>query len=118
MDDNDDLRMILAHQLHQKGYRAIMAGDGQQGIDKCIHEKPDVILMDIMMPGMDGTEAASHIIAHPEVGKTPIIFLTSMIEAGEPIVTVEPTIRVSLPKATPVDDLCGWIEQVLSKKLR
>jgi two-component system phosphate regulon response regulator PhoB len=115
VDDNDDLRMMLAHQLHRKGYRVIMAGGGAQGVEKCIAEKPDVVLMDVLMPGMDGTEAGAAIGAHPETKGIPVIYLTSLIQGGEPVVSDEPSVHVSLPKSITVDDLCGWIETILSK---
>ena len=55
VDDNDDLRAILAFQLRGRGYRIVEATDGLEVHDACLKESPDLILLDVQMPGMDGT---------------------------------------------------------------
>lgn len=116
VDDNDDMRLLLAMQLHKKGYRVIMASGGRQGVEKCAQDRPDAVLMDIMMPDMDGTEAGAQIAANPLTRAIPIIYLTSLIQGGEPVVTEEPIFHVSLPKSIPVDELADWIEKMTAPR--
>jgi two-component system cell cycle response regulator DivK len=91
VDDHPDLLDALARQLKRLGFAVISADSGMRGVEKAITEKPDLILMDIMMPGMDGREATRRIRFNPETKDTPILATTvlhgesdlrSCIEAG------------------------------------
>lgn len=113
-DDNDDLRLMLAHQLHARGYRIVMASDGRQAVDKSISEKPDLILLDIMMPGKDGTQASQEIRSNPLTSRIPILFLTSMVGSAEGDLIEDSHGNQTLPKSIAVDDLVRKIEAVLS----
>jgi CheY-like chemotaxis protein len=115
-DDNDDIRMLIAHELYTRGYRVIMASTGQQAVDKSIADKPDLILMDITMPGKDGTQAAADIKANPATGAIPVVFLTSLIHGAESVSGEGDEERITLPKSIKADDLARAIEKVLSKK--
>ena len=58
VEDNPDMRDLLALRVQLTGYRPIVANNGKEGLEKATVEKPDLILMDMMMPIMDGWEAA------------------------------------------------------------
>ena len=60
VEDNADNIYMLTRRLKKKGFDIIIAGDGQEGIDKAIEESPDLILMDLSLPTMDGWTAAIH----------------------------------------------------------
>ena len=77
VDDQEINRTLLSFILEDEGYQYSMASDGEQAIQIYIAEKPDLILMDIMMPGMDGYEAARLIKEHAGSRHIPIIFLTA-----------------------------------------
>ena len=53
IDDEDDIREILKYNLSKEGYETFEAGNGEEGLQKCMEIKPDLVLLDIMMPGMD-----------------------------------------------------------------
>ena len=74
IDDSPD---IIATMLRSRGYQISVALDGLKGIDKAKNEHPDLILLDIMMPGMDGYEACMRLKTDPEVKEIPIIMLTA-----------------------------------------
>ena len=61
VEDNPDNVYMLTRRLKKKGFELIIAGDGQEGIDKAIEEKPDLILMDLSLPTMDGWTATAKI---------------------------------------------------------
>ena len=111
-DDNDDLRSILGYQLQQAGYRVLMAPDGGQAIEKARQEKPDLIILDVLMPGLDGTEAASSLKVDPVTARIPVIFLTALIQGNEPSATEE---GVTFPKSTDSSFLLSKIRELLEK---
>jgi CheY-like chemotaxis protein len=82
-EDHQDSREALAALLDAFGYEVHLARDGQQAVEKAIELRPDLILMDIMMPGMDGLAATRTLRAMPGIGDVPIIALTAMEGARE-----------------------------------
>ncbi|MBI3061912.1 MAG: response regulator, partial [Deltaproteobacteria bacterium] len=63
IEDNDDNRDILKHQLAYLGYEVVEAVDGLAGLEAVTKEKPDLVIVDIMMPGIDGREVARRLRA-------------------------------------------------------
>ncbi len=117
VDDNDDLRTMLAYQLQARGYRILMAGDGLQAFEMAKTGKPDLILLDVLMPGKDGTETRIALKETPSTQNIPIIFLTALVEgqesSGREAVAGADTV---LPKSTPLNELILKIESLLAKK--
>ena len=77
VEDNPDNVYMLTRRLKKKGFELIIAGDGQEGIDKAIEESPDLILMDLSLPTMDGWTATAEIKKIDEVKDIPIIALSA-----------------------------------------
>ena len=77
VEDNPDNVYMLTRRLKKKGFELIIAGDGQEGIDKAIKESPDLILMDLSLPTMDGWTATAEIKKFEEVKDIPIIALSA-----------------------------------------
>ena len=77
VEDNPDNVYMLTRRLKKKGFELIIAGDGQEGIDKAVEEKPDLILMDLSLPTMDGWTATAKIKEIEEVKDIPIIALSA-----------------------------------------
>ena len=83
VEDNELNRDMLSRRLMRKGFEVVMAEDGQKGVDMSISENPDLILMDLSLPIMDGWEATSTIKNSEETKKIPIIVLTAHAMAGD-----------------------------------
>jgi two-component system cell cycle response regulator DivK len=83
VEDQEDNRRILRDLLTSVGYRLIEAHTGLQGVEKAAELKPDLILMDIQLPGLDGYEATRRIKAQPELSGIPIIAVTSYALSGD-----------------------------------
>ena len=83
VEDHPDLMEILSLQLETMGFSVISANNGMEGVEKAITEKPDLILMDIMMPGMDGREATRRIRSNPETKDIPILAATVLFEESD-----------------------------------
>jgi len=77
VEDNPDNVYMLTRRLKKKGFELIIAGDGQEGIDKAIQESPDLILMDLSLPTMDGWTATAEIKKIEGVKDIPIIALSA-----------------------------------------
>ena len=77
VEDNPDNVYMLTRRLKKKGFELIIAGDGQEGIDKAIEENPDLILMDLSLPTMDGWTATAKIKKIEKVKDIPIIALSA-----------------------------------------
>ena len=75
VEDNADNIYMLTRRLKKKGFDIVVAGDGQEGIDKAIKESPDLILMDLSLPTMDGWTATAKIIEIEAVKDIPVISL-------------------------------------------
>jgi CheY-like chemotaxis protein len=83
VEDNEMNRDMLSRRLERKGFAIIMAVDGQQGVEMARSEKPDLILMDMSLPVMDGWTATQTIKADAELAKIPVIALTAHAMAGD-----------------------------------
>ena len=83
IEDHADMRELLAWQIELMGFTPISAKQGREGVEKALAEKPQLIIMDIMMPGMDGWEAAKQIRAHPDIKDTPILAATALFRDSD-----------------------------------
>lgn len=83
VEDNMDNMTLVADVLESLDYTVIQATDGKQGVAMAEAEKPDLILMDLSLPQMDGWTATRHIKANPELNKIPIIALTAHAMIGD-----------------------------------
>ncbi len=83
VEDNEMNRDMLSRRLKRKGFEVIVAADGQQGVAKASAESPDLILLDMSLPVMDGWEAARKIKGDPQTRGIPIIALTAHAMAGD-----------------------------------
>ena len=78
IDDDPDLREMLRLLLSQAGLNVVLAADGLEGLRLAQEQHPDVILLDVMMPGMDGHQVLRHIKKLPELSEVPVIMLTAL----------------------------------------
>ena len=83
VEDQDDNRQILRDLLTASGYELIEAVDGEQGVTLAQQERPDLILMDIQLPGLDGYEVTRRIKANEALRNIPIIAVTSYALSGD-----------------------------------
>ena len=83
VEDNEMNRDMLSRRLTRKKYEVLMAVDGMEGVAMARSESPDLILMDMSLPVMDGWEAARQLKANPEAQTIPIIALTAHAMSGD-----------------------------------
>src|SRR5579862_10050489 len=83
VEDNEDNRDMLARRLQRKGYEVVVAVDGASGIEMARLEAPDLVLMDMSLPGLDGWEATSRLKADPATCEIPVLALTAHAMSGD-----------------------------------
>jgi CheY-like chemotaxis protein len=83
VEDSEMNRDMLSRRLSRKGFTVVIAIDGKQAVELAKSERPDIILMDLSLPIMDGWEASKAIKQTPETGSIPVIALTAHALAGD-----------------------------------
>ena len=83
VEDNELNRDMLSRRLTRRGYDVIVAEDGEAGLELVRSERPDLVLMDMSLPGIDGWEATRRLRADPAISATRVIALTAHAMAGD-----------------------------------
>ncbi len=84
IDDEDDIRDVAALSLETvAGWDVTVASSGAQGIARAIEHTPDAILLDVMMPGMDGPTTLGELRKNPVTAKIPVLLLTAKVQASD-----------------------------------
>jgi two-component system cell cycle response regulator DivK len=89
VEDHEENRRILRYLLGSGGYEMLEAVTGDEGVAMAERERPDLILMDIQLPGLDGYEATRRIKGNPELRHIPIIVVTSYALSGDDVKAFE-----------------------------
>ena len=83
VEDNEMNRDMLSRRLERRGYEVIVAVEGEEGVARAKVDAPDVVVMDMSLPGIDGWEATRQIKAADETSKVPVLALTAHAMAGD-----------------------------------
>ena len=83
VEDNDDNVYVVKHRLSRAGFTMMVAADGEQGVAMAIAEQPDLILMDLSLPVLDGWEATRRLKTIPETKHIPVIALSAHAMVGD-----------------------------------
>ena len=114
IEDNEMNRDMLSRRLIRRGYEVAVAVDGAQGVAMAQSEKPDLILMDLSLPGIDGWEATRRIKAGADTKHLPVIGLTAHAMAGDREKALEAGCDDYDTKPIELERLIGKIESPLS----
>jgi two-component system, cell cycle response regulator DivK len=113
VEDNEMNRDMLSRRLERKGYQILIAVDGGEGLDLARAETPDLILMDMGLPVVDGWEATRRLKAAPETQKIPVIALTAHAMRGDQEKALEAGCDDYDTKPVDLPRLLGKIEALL-----
>jgi CheY-like chemotaxis protein len=113
VEDNEMNRDMLSRRLIRRGYEVAVAVDGAQGVAMAQSEKPDLVLMDLSLPGIDGWEATRRIKAGAETKHLPVIGLTAHAMAGDREKALEAGCDDYDTKPIELERLIGKIESLL-----
>lgn len=117
VEDNEMNRDMLSRRLQRKGHQVLIAIDGAQGVELAQVHKPDIILMDMSLPVLDGWEATQQLKAAPETINIPIIALTAHAMAGDREKCLEVGCDDYDTKPIEFPRLLGKIQALLEKKV-
>jgi two-component system cell cycle response regulator DivK len=116
VEDNEMNRDMLSRRLERKGFAVVMAVDGQQGVDMAHTENPELILMDMSLPIIDGWEATRRLKADESTKAIPIIALTAHAMSGDREKALEAGADEYDTKPVELPRLLGKIQALLDKK--
>ena len=109
IDDDLDTLKLVGVMLQRQGYEISAAADGRQGLAKAIAEKPDVILLDVMMPEMDGWELLQNLRTHPQTANIPVIVCSVF---NDPELAYSLGASLFLPKPVSRDSVLTTLHQL------
>ena len=115
VEDNEMNRDMLTRRLERKGFEVVIAIDGQAGVDMASSCSPDIILMDLSLPVIDGWEATRQIKADPATQPIPVIALTAHAMAGDEQKALQAGCNDYDTKPIDLKRLLGKIENLLGK---
>ena len=115
VDDKKELRVMVQAYLEQEGFRVVSAADGQEALFVARHEKPDLIILDLMMPKMGGYEFLN---AHKRQAETPVIILTAKLEEGDKVLGLELGADDFVTKPFSMRELTARVRAVLRRVAR
>src|SRR5215208_2262361 len=113
-DDLDTLRLV-GLMLQRQGYQISAATNGQQGLDKAFEEDPDLILLDVMMPEMDGYEVTRRLRQNPSTMETPILMFTAKTQLDDKVIGFEVGANDYLTKPTHPTELQARVKALLAR---
>jgi len=116
VDDEDDIRRVLKVRLAKEGYDVIEANNGEQGIKMAYQKKPSLILMDIMMPVLDGVSATLKIKTHLETAAIPVVMLTAKTDSASEIESLDAGADDYICKPFDPEKLLARIRMLLKRR--
>ena len=115
IEDNDLNRDMLSRRLVRRGFQVVVAADGAAGVEAAIRERPDLVLMDMSLPVVDGWQATRMIKADPATSAIPVMALTAHALKEDRERALEAGCDEFETKPVDLDRLLGKIESLLSK---
>jgi CheY-like chemotaxis protein len=109
VDDEPVLRTIVREILHEEGYAVIEAADGRVMLEIMARERPDLVLMDVMMPGIDGREAYRQLRSRPEHRDVPVVLMS----AGLRPIRLDPSIAGFMAKPFDLTQLVELVARLI-----
>ncbi len=118
VDDTANVRALIRVNLELEGIEVHDACDGHEALDRVARVEPDLITMDVMMPGMDGLTAAARLKASPQTAAIPIVMVTARAQASDRRAGVEAGVDAYLTKPFDPEELVATVLDLLPAQVR
>ena len=115
IDDEDDLRKVVTYQLKASGYEVITAKDGEEGLEKARAETPDLIILDLMLPKIEGRKGCGLLKNDARYKSIPIILFTARVQTEDVELSKEVGADAYITKPFETSDLIGVVERLLKE---
>ena len=112
IEDEPSLSEMMKMMLERSGYKAVICENGREAMDFLEREKPDLVLLDVMLPGMDGSEIARQMATNEVLSQTPIIVVSALEESGGLFRGIT-QVREFCPKPFTISNLTNAVKRVL-----
>ena len=109
VDDEAVLREVVAEALRDEGFAVSVANDGAAALELVAQSPPDLVLMDVMMPGMDGREAYLALRSRADLPQVPVVLMSAAIHSAG----LDPSIDGYLPKPFDIDALVALVQRLV-----
>ncbi len=116
VDDDPGIRMLLSKFLQREGFDTVLAQDGLEGVEMAKEHHPDLIMLDVVMPRMDGLTAARLIKFYKPLSNVPVVFLTAKDAEKEIELAQEARADVYITKPFDVRQVINEIRDILAEK--
>jgi len=118
IDDDFDTTRLVCLMFQRLGYQTVVANDGKQGLIKSSEENPDLILLDVMMPDMDGYEVARRLRDNPETKRIPILMFTAKAQVDDKATGIDAGADIYLTKPTHSAQLQAHVKELLDRAVK
>jgi CheY-like chemotaxis protein len=119
IDDEDDIREVAKASLElMGGFTVLVASSSKEGLIKAEIEQPDAILLDVMLPDMDGTTAFKHLQKNPATSQIPVILLTAKVQSADQRQFADLGVWAVIPKPFDPINLANQISEVLGWEIQ
>lgn len=115
VDDEPESLKLFGYALHRQGYEVFVAQSGQEALESIRKYKPDLVILDIMMPGMDGFEVCRQIRADPEIQHVPVMMLTAKAETEDKVAGFESGADDYLSKPVALAEMFARVKVLLAR---
>ena len=118
IEDEKNISKVVSYNLEREGYQVLTARDGEEGLEKARKEAPDLLLLDLMLPKVDGLEVCRRLKADPKTASLPIIMLTAKTQEADRVVGLEMGADDYVPKPFSPRELIARVKAVLRRSKR
>ena len=115
VDDEENIRMLVKFNLEKAGYEVLEASDGNKAIETAVNSTPDIVILDLMLPGIDGLEVCRNLKRHPRTAALPIIMLTAKSDEIDRVIGLELGADDYMTKPFSQSELVARIKAVLRR---
>lgn len=115
VDDDEDILRVVSEKLRWAGYEVITVNNGREGLEKVLREKPDLVLLDIMMPDLDGLEVCREIKTNPETMHIKVAVFTVRSSPRDRELSAEYLADAHIAKPVSMDMLVRIVGRILEK---
>ena len=115
VDDEADLLFTIALSLEFAGYRVLTAASGEEALERVAAEEPDVIVLDLRLPGMDGWDVIHGLLASGVFPRIPVVLLSAQVDAATAARAVNLGVHAHLAKPFSASELRGVLEGLLNE---